>query len=254
MIRTTYATIVVLTLVLLTQNLSAQTDVFFEDFEDSSVIYTTSVADDLSDIAARDYFGRIDSSSGLPADVSYSNQQGNGFYGVQDTDGTPSGNVDIITLDFAGFDITNFTDLEFSFFIGEDTASDGNEDWDIDSSIRVQAQIDGGGFGNIFAVESIDAAVGNMAPAVDTNFDGVGDGAAITDVLTQYTVALADAGFGVGDTLDLRFTIQGLDTGDEDIAIDSVRVSGTAVPEPSSLALLLLVGTATMLRRKRLEV
>jgi len=46
--------------------------ILFEDFEDSTITYTTNFADDLADIASKDYYGRIDAGSGLPFDVVYS--------------------------------------------------------------------------------------------------------------------------------------------------------------------------------------
>ena len=42
-----------------------------EDFEDAALTYTTNVADDLTDIVNLDYFGWVDSTSGLPGDIAY---------------------------------------------------------------------------------------------------------------------------------------------------------------------------------------
>lgn len=248
--------IALLAFAFLTQVAFAQGDtVFLEDFEDSVVLYTTSEPDDLSDIANSDYFGRIDDTSGLPTDIEYSNQQGNGFYGVQDTDGTPSGNIDQITFEILDISISNFEDLQFSVFLAEDTANDGNEDWDVPSSVLFAAQIDGTGFFDFLAIESSSNAAGNLEPRIDTDFDGIGDGDEITDVFTEFTVDFGDV-VGLaseGTIFDLRIIIDSLDTGDEDIAIDSLRLFGTntAVPEPSGIALILLVGATTLLRRKR---
>ena len=217
----------------------------FEDFEDATVTYTTNVADDLSDIANRDYYGRIaPDTSTPPGDVSYTLPLGNGYFGLQDSDGATVGANPVI-LNWTGINISSFTNLMWSGFFAEDDAADTNEDWDQTTSVRVDAQIDGGGFNTIFAIESVDAGLGNRAPAVDTNFDGVGDGAAITDAFTQYSAAL-----GNGTTLDLRITIQDLDTGDEDIAIDNILISGDPIPEPSS-ALLVLLGVAGYFVRRR---
>ena len=71
-----------------------------EDFEDAIVTYTVNFQDDLSDIANRDYFGRIspNNTGTPPADVTYTNLQGAGYYGVQDADAANSGNVDLIEL------------------------------------------------------------------------------------------------------------------------------------------------------------
>lgn len=222
----------------------------FEDFEDSTVGYTTSVADDLSDISNRDYFGRIaPDSSTPPVDVSYSNTQGSGYYGVQDADGANSGDIDDITINFTGILIADYTNLTFSAFFAEDNSTDGNEDWDTTSSVRVLYQIDGGGFNNLFAIESelgIDGNQTNEVPRVDTDFNGVGDGVEITDVFTQFSFPIPN-----GNTLDIRIEIQDLDTGDEDIAIDNVLIEGDlAIPEPST-ALLGSLSLLALLRRRR---
>jgi len=224
----------------------AQTNVFFEDFEDSSVLYSSSVADDITDLANEDYFGRIDFSA-LPTDIMYGNLQGGGFYGAQDTDSANSGNIDLLTLDIMGVDISNFSNLNLSFFVAEDDAEDSNEDWDITTSFRVLTQIDGGGYNPIFAIEGASAGVGNQMARVDTNFDGIGDGAEITNVFTQFAFMIAD-----GNTFDLRIEIEDLDTGDEDIALDSLQLSGIlAVPEPTGLGLLSLMGVTVLLRRRK---
>jgi hypothetical protein len=222
---------------------------FFEDFEDAAVGYTSSVPDDLTDIANEDYFGRIDSGQILPAGIIYKNVQGPGFYGAQDTDGTNSGDIQLITLNFSGIDISNATNLNLSWYVAED--DDGiREDWDPTSSFRIGAQIDGGGYFTVFSIESADAAVPNKVPKVDTDLNGVGDGSEITDAFTQFSTGLPTA----GRVLDIRITIEDLDSGDEDIAFDSLLLTGDlpSVPIPAAVwlfgsGLLGLVGVA---RRK----
>lgn len=214
------------------------TTVIFEDFEDSTLTYTASPVDDISDIGNRDYYGRV-TDAASPA--TFSNVQGLAYYAAEDTDGATHVAA-TITLDWTGFNISGLNGLEFSGFFAED--DDGSaQDWDANSSLLVEYQIDGLGFFNLFAIESSGGT--NTEPAEDTNFDGVGNGSAITDTFTQFTKSIA----GTGSTLDLRLTITGLDAGDEDIAFDNISVTG--VPEPSSAALLGLAGLAVMLRRRR---
>jgi hypothetical protein len=224
---------------------------FFEDFEDAAVGYTSSVPDDLTNIAIKNYFGRIDQYPGgaLPADVIYNNVQGSGFYGVQDTDAANSGDIQLITLNFSGIDISNATNLNLSWYVAEDDDAP-NEDWDPTSSFRIGAQIDGGGYFTVFSIESADAAVPNKVPKVDTDLNGVGDGSEITDAFTQFSTGLPTA----GRVLDIRITIEDLDSGDEDIAFDSLLLTGDlpSVPIPAAVwlfgsGLLGLVGVA---RRK----
>lgn len=222
-------------------NVALPVTVVFEDFEDSALTYT-GPADSLSDGAARDYYGRTDLVSGI--DITYSNLQGLKFYGAQDTDGAGIP-LNPVVLNWTGINISSFTNLQWSGFFAEDTAGDFNEDWDITTSVHVEVQIDGGGFNRIFAIESINSTIGNRAPAVDTNFDGLGDGVAITDTFTQFSSSIAN-----GSTLDLRISIIDLDTGDEDIAFDNILITGDLVPEPSS-GLLSLLGAILLLRRRR---
>jgi len=239
-----------LALLLFCGQTQAQTTILFEDFETigsarTGVTYT-GPADAVADIAAGDYYGVINTGSG--AGVTYSNIQGTDFYGAQDTDGAlgGSGALDPVVLNWTGVDISGFDTLSLSWFVAEDTASNLAEDWDLSTSVRLEAQFDGGGFMDLFAIESVSAVSGNQAPAVDTNFDGVGDGSPITDVFTQYATAIAN-----GSTLDIRLTIEDLDTGDEDIAFDSLLLTGNAVPEPAALTLLLVSGAALGLRRRQ---
>ena len=210
----------------------------FEDFEDAAITYVATPVDDLSDVGNRDYYGRI-TDAASPSTLS--NVQGLSYYSAEDTDGATNP-TSTITLDWAGVNISGLTGLEFSGFFAED--DDGsNQDWDADTSLLVQYQIDGGGFVNLFAIEAV--AGTNTEPAEDTNFDGLGDGASITDTFSQFTKTIA----GTGNSLDLRLTMSNLGAGDEDIAFDNITVTG--VPEPSSFALLGLAGLATMLRRRR---
>jgi len=192
--------------------------ILFEDFEDSTLTYVPSAVDDVSDIGNSDYYGRVTAA---------------------------------ITLSFSGIDVSSFTNLNLSFLLAEDDSSDGEEDWDGDTSFIVSYQIDGGGFTNGFAVEAErpGGAFFNSTPLVDTDFDGDGDGTALTDVFSQFDFDIADGGI-----LDLRFTLTAFTAGDEDIAIDSILLSGdnvAAVPLPAGIWLLgAALGGLGLARRK----
>lgn len=230
--------------------------VLFEDFEDATVTYTTNENDDLTDIVNYDYFGRIDSggidTTPTPGgSVTLGNLQGTGYYGAQDTNDANSGSVFQLELYFYDLSITGLTGLSFSIFVAEDDST--SEAWDSDTSMVVQYRIDSsleGDFQNLFAVQ---AETGtdvnpntNEIPRVDTNFDTFGDGTEITDDFAQFTETIA----GTGDELDIRITLLNLTSGNEDIAIDNVRVEGV-VPEPGSLALLGLGGLMVARRRSK---
>ncbi|GMG85538.1 hypothetical protein LNKW23_47610 [Paralimibaculum aggregatum] len=225
--------------------------VLLEDFEDAAIGYVASPADDLGDIATYDYFGRIaPDTASPPAGVAYGNRQGEGYFGVQDSDSVPGG-PDSVQLDWTGIDIAGFTGLTLSWYVAEADAINGDEDWDGDTAFRIEAQLDGGGFVPIFGI----AGTGpDTAPRVDTDLDGIGDGAEITALFTQYSASIAD-----GALLDIRVRFDNLDAGDEDLAFDSLRLEGdlptAAVPLPASLPLaglgLLALGALARRRRRR---
>ncbi len=231
-----------------------------------------------------DYFGRVDDYFGRnPVDgilvgltdpalemppepldrpfIEFTNVQGNGFFTAQDNDSIPVA----LEMDTAvarayvlwdDINIAGVTDLQFSALFAEDDAtnSDGTqteEDWNGNGEVFVEVRFDSalafddpaGPWTRIFAIQS--ASTGNdTEPRVDTNGDGIGDGAEITDVFTTYGAAIS----GTGSTLDLRIVISGLDAGDEDIAFDNVTISG--VPEPSSLVLGMFALSALFMRRR----
>lgn len=200
---------------------NAQNVLLYEDFETdgNGTRYTTSVAE-FSDGFGDYYTNVINNTISTPGFV---NSQGSGYFAAQDTDG--DGQPDLITQDFTGIDINNYTNLELSFFIAED--DDGsNQDWDSNTEFLIQYQIDGGGFVDIFRVTGTGT---NTAPLVDSDLDGTGDGTEITNVFTEFTEAIGST----GTSLDLRITVNFLDAGDEDIAWDEITITGNSTTDVS---------------------
>ena len=124
------------------------------------------------------------------------------------------------TLEFTNIDISGFSNLQFSGLFGEDDASDANEDWDASDFVRIEAQIDGGGYQTIMQFAN-DGSTFNTVPQLDTDLDGVGDGAALTEDFATFAAAIV----GTGALLDIRITAA-LDSGDEDIAFDALEITG----------------------------
>lgn len=223
----------------LTSSASAA-NLFVEDFEDSTVGYVTSTTE-FSD-GSEDYFGRVAPDGiSISGAVSYSNLQGDGFFGAQDIDGERPTSQQ--TLSLLGIDVLNYENLAFSGLFAED--DDGtNQDWDSSDFFLVEAQIDGGGYAPIFQIRN-DGATFNTVPQIDTDLDGIGDGAEITDTFTSYSAPIA----GTGAILDIRITMD-LNSGDEDIAFDNLSVDGDLIPEPST-ALLGILALFNLVRRRR---
>ncbi len=202
--------------------LHAQTQIFIEDFETTPVSYTTSIPE-FSD-GGTDYFIRTDGSN-ISGAVSLSNTQGSFFFGAQDiTRAVASGTQNSFqTLTFDDINIAGFTSLELRIYLAED--DDGsNQDWDEGDFVHINYDIDNSTtFSNLLWIESDISSGFNGEPGIDTDFNGVADGTAITDNFTQFTASIT----GTGSLLDLVIEFD-LGAGDEDIAIDSIEIYGVS--------------------------
>jgi predicted extracellular nuclease len=183
------------------------------DFE-SPGGYSTSPAEFTDN--GTDYFTRTDGSN--ISGESFTNMQGTYYFAAQDTDGD-GGPLSGLELTWGPIDISGYSNLQFTGFFAED--DDGsNQDWDADSNVTIEVEIDSGGFSPILCFEASGGT--NTEPAEDTNCDGIGDGTKLTDAFTQYAKSIP----GVGTNLIVRISINYLDAGDEDIAFDSLAVTG----------------------------
>ncbi len=191
---------------------------FLEDFETdgNGTRYITSTPE-FSD-GSSDFFTRTDGSN-ISGAYNVTGIEGTSFFAAQDIDG--EGAAPLQTIEFTNIDIAGYSNLQFSGLFAED--DDGsNQDWDAPDFVTVQVQIDGGGYVDILQFAN-DGSTFNSAPFLDTDFDGVGDGTELTDEFANFTAAIA----GTGALLDLRITVA-LDAGDEDIAFDSLQITGDA--------------------------
>ena len=190
--------------------------------------YTTS-APEFSD-GSEDFFGRTDGSN-ISGQYDVTGEVGSFFFAAQDIDqAIASGSQsNTQTLDFTGIDISGYENLVFSALFAED---DNGVFQSIDSAdgLRVRAQIDGGGFFDVLAFEA-GGDQGNEVAQLDTDFDGVGDGAALTEIFQRFSGAIA----GTGSLLDIQIEFEA-SFGQEDFAIDDIRVTGDAVADLSVFA------------------
>lgn len=183
---------------------------------------------------SRDYFGVVCNPGGpcgsddINADYSYNNASGS-FFGARDINGDPCMDDNPQTSTASGIDISSCTGASAMYLCFDIAESDsqpreGTDTWDGNQSTSTN---------NSFVTFSVDidgiandvisfAAVGNnnSGPANDTNCDGVGDGALITDSFSTFCVELPS----LGSTMDLSFTIGGLNTDGDDVAIDNICV------------------------------
>jgi len=215
---------VIIALICISSMLNAQTTVWSLDFE-STGGYTTSVAE-FTD-GASDYFTRTDGTNIASTNVYY-NIQGSYFFGAQDTDG--DGGPTNLTITIDDVSIATYSNLIFKLLIAEDDAADGNQDWDADSYLHISYDINNSGtFTNLIWVEAAYTENGfNGEPKIDTDFDGLGDGTAITSTFTEFSANIA----GTGNTIDIKIEINMLNDGDEDIAIDSLILISQEGPLP----------------------
>lgn len=184
---------------------------------------TTSV--DCND-GSTDFFTRTDGSD-ISGAYEVNGADGTFFFAAQDIDATECGSSDIETLTFTGIDISTYTDMTLAVLVAEDDSSDGNQDWDANTSVVFEINIDGGGYQNILQFSGGGAT--NTEPGLDTDNDGTADSTLLTNIFQEFTASLG----GTGTTADLRISFNNLDAGDEDIAIDNIRIIDgfTASPE-----------------------
>ncbi|MCA0131548.1 T9SS type A sorting domain-containing protein [Winogradskyella alexanderae] len=215
-----------------------QTTVFQESFETdgNGSRYTTSQVE-FSD-GFGDFFGRtnLNDTAEDAADLIVGN-----IYTLSGTDGdfcfagmdldaanaTGSGGSATQTLEITGININGFSNLSLAILLAED--DDGtNQDWDETDNLIIEVQVDAGGYTPIIAVEGTGAS--NSEPAIDSDFDGTGDGTAITSTFQEFVASISS-----GTILDIRLTFT-FNSGDEDIAVDNIRVVDGFAASPNITA------------------
>ncbi len=188
-----------------------QTTVFQESFETGNSATASETCND----GFSDFFTRTDGSD-ISSNYVVSGMDGTFFFAAQDTDGAPCTSP-IQTLLFSGINISTFTNMTFAILVAEDDASDGNEDWDADTNVLIEINIDGAGYTNLLQFSGGGST--NTAPGLDADFDGTADGTLLTSTFQEFTAPV-----GMGSSADIRITFNNLNAGDEDIAIDNIRL------------------------------
>ena len=217
-----------LTFIMMICSISFTADIWMLNFE-SAGGYTPSITE-FSD-GATDYFATIkmngdedayDYNHNYIADVdgiSLSNIQGEYFFSGMDIDG--EGALLPVNITVQDVSIYGYSNLNFYVYLAEDDNTT-NQDWDESDYVHIDYDIDNSGsFTNLLWIESSGGT--GTEPAIDTNFDGTGDGSAITDNFTEYSKGISTEGYP--NFVDIRITFY-LDSGEEDIAIDNLRITG----------------------------
>jgi hypothetical protein len=214
--------------------IAADKTIFIEDFEDAVVAYSVSHPDNLISQNNYDYYGRLDANN-LPSNLNYNNFQGSGFYGAQDINASDS-SIQRITLTWSDIPIAQYRNLALSWYVAEDAAEDGSQDWDSTSSFRIETQINSLAVETIFAIEAQHSAgdLYNHAPRIDNDFDDIGDGMIIDNTFSYHERSIED-----GDWLTIHVIIEKLNDGDEDIAFDQLKLTGNFVPESAQYPLII---------------
>lgn len=204
---------------------AAAEDALIEPFDDASQFSVSSgfFSDGgfdflgISDSAGGGDFGGSPSPSGLKA---YTGLDGSFLTGM-DLDG--EGASLPVTLEWSGIDISGLTNLQFSGDFAEFFDAPG--DIDSDDFIQLEVSIDGSPFITFleFRLDEVEPDNFNGIFREDTDFDGRGDGAALSNAAATFTKPIA----GSGSVLALRLIVR-LNAGDEDFAADSFLISGTA--------------------------
>lgn len=195
-----------------------QTTLFSESFETGN---SGTASQDCNDGSA-DFFTRTDGSD-IGSFYQVTGQDGNFFFAAMDLDGSPC-TMATSTLEFNDIDITGATNLNFAILLAEDQAGDDNEDWDSSDGFLVEYDIDNSG--------SYTTLIDVNSNGVTTNGEPTLDGVAITDVFAEFIRSIPET----GSEIDIRLTFT-LNSGDEDIAIDNIRLVDGAITSPPSLAI-----------------
>lgn len=199
---------------------------FTEDFDDSTTPANIMFVNGPCNDSASDYFGIVCLNGGgcgneIGSAVSLSGGDGGSFIGAQNyNDETDCNSSSSVTAQINSIDISGQTNMTLCFEIAEDDDGPTNQDWDATSQVRISIDLGGG------SVELVDIqATGgtNTEPAFDCNSSGTGDGPIITSTFTTYCVPI----IGSGVSMSILIDIEGLNAGDEDIALDNFQLYST---------------------------
>ena len=128
-----------------------------------------------------------------------------------------------VTLEWSSIDIAGFDTLTFAGDFAQNTFLDVGL-IDPGDLITIEVAIDGGAFETVLQFASNGTANGNFF-AVDSDFDGIGDGAVLDNDPETFLVAIA----GTGSTASIRASFS-VDDSREAFAVDDFQIFGKGPP------------------------
>ena len=191
-------------------SLFSQTVIHSYSFEDNGASsYTTSVTE-FSD-GGYDFFTSTFNNA-IASNYGVNGQHGTHYFAAQDMDGDGQTVPQSLSMNF---DIIGHTGLALRLLVAEDDFNDPK--WDSSDYVHIDYSIDGGASSPLLWFESEGGT--NSETKVDSNYDGIGDSETITEEFMELEKAIS----GTGSSLTITFTFN-LDSGQEDFAIDNVRI------------------------------
>ena len=184
----------------------SQSVILVDDFDTPSPKYTSS--GDYFDSSTQ-YFGTTNDTD-ADVELGYSNIP---FFGARQL---KNGNE---TISYNGNDITGLSNVSFVIGIAEDKGVGNSEDWDSGDAVHIEYRLDAGSWTNLFSIVANGAT--DTAPQIDTNNDGIGDGALITSNIGEFDFELTGLS---ATTIDIRFIFLGLTEAEEDIAFEYLGI------------------------------
>ncbi len=198
----------------------AQTPIQTVDFETDGAGYTVQPQEytvpDPANSALPDYWTRTNGGAEIDPSVPFSNFEGSWFFAGEDLDNLAS--VYSVTCD--QISISGYSNLQVKLLVGargDGSTKEGEE------YLRIQYQIDGGGF------ITLAQFLGNGTYYTeDADADDVVDGADLIESMQEFTYYIP----GTGSTLQIKVVAN--NGGSEEIAFDNIRVNVTT-PDPPTV-------------------
>jgi len=170
-----------------------------------------------------DYFARVTNADISPT---YNNPDQQYFFAAQDIDADGGSNPDSILIN--PIDVSGATQSTLTFSVYLTTAYSNT--WDNNDYVHFYYSYDGTTYNNLLWVES-DTTGFNGKTRIDTDFDGLGDGAIVPNTFTQFTAEIPYSG---ESTLYIKIKFS-LNANHEDIGLDSMVVYDGVITPPNPL-------------------